>query len=371
LKIVFATDGIFPHMVGGMQRHSRLLAEALARIPGNELIIIHPHEGERIFPDFPNITEVALPPLPGRQYYVIELYLYSLQVLKVIEQHPDAVVYSQGLSVWAGLWEHGKRVIINPHGLEPFQAMGTKEKLKSWPLKWAFKKVFPKAARVVSLGGRLTNILKELLPEERIAVLHNASNAPDLPVQSLVKQVVPPLRFLFVSRFVSNKGIPYLMEAVGLLHEAGWSDRFELHLVGKGPLFESSRAGCTSPNVHFLGFVPDEDLNQHYLSNHVFLLPTLFEGMPTVIIEAMAHGMPVIVTDTGATTELVDDSNGRIIEKANAQAIVEAVQQFCTLPAERLAAMSQASLSRFHERFSWPQVAQAHMLLFEEVLQKG
>lgn len=357
-------------MVGGMQRHSRLLIEALARIQDNELIVIHPHGTHRIFPTFPNVTEVGLEPLPGRQYYLIELYMYSREVLRVIEQHPDAVVYSQGLSVWAGLRGIGNRVIINPHGLEPFQAIGTKERLTTWPIKRAFLRVFPRAARVVSLGGHLTTILRGILRQhpERVTVLPNASNPAPVEEAKLIKTVTPPLRFLFVGRFVSNKGIPLLLEAASQLHAQGFAGRFELHLIGKGPLFEQMKARYSLPGIHFLGFVADEDLQQHYLTRDIFILPTLFEGMPTVIIEAMACGMPIIVTDTGATTDLVDHTNGLIIEKGSVPAIMTAITQWISKDPETIRACSAASLRKFNARFSWEKVAIGHQRVFREVL---
>jgi glycosyltransferase involved in cell wall biosynthesis len=83
-----------------------------------------------------------------------------------------------------------------------------------------------------------------------------------------------------------------------------------------------------------------------------------------VVLEAMAHGLPVIVTDTGATREQVDESNGFVIAKKSPEAIADAVLRFLNLPAEKRQAMSDASVSKVNERFTWAAVARRHAELF-------
>jgi glycosyltransferase involved in cell wall biosynthesis len=225
----------------------------------------------------------------------------------------------------------------------------------------------------VSLGGHLTTILRGILHRhpERVTNLPNASTPVPGDQENLIKQITAPLKFLFVGRFVSNKGIPLLLEAVKQLSAEGLTDNLELHLIGKGPLFARMKTEYALPSVNFLGFVADEDLQQHYLDKDVFILPTLFEGMPTVIIEAMACGMPIVVTDTGATTDLVDATNGMIIEKNNVPAIKSAILQYLGMDKNALKQQSEASLKKFHDRFSWKKVAEGHMRVFEEVLSEA
>ena len=61
IEVLFCTDGIFPHAVGGMQRHSSLLIEELAATGAVELIVVHPHEGKQLFND-PGIKEIIAAP---------------------------------------------------------------------------------------------------------------------------------------------------------------------------------------------------------------------------------------------------------------------------------------------------------------------
>lgn len=368
-EVIFATDGIFPQAVGGMQRHSRLLIEALARQGELRLTVIHPHQGETVFDPALGIEEIAIAPLPGKRNYLLELYSYSKQVAAILRERPEALIYAQGLSVWHEVERFGPRLIINPHGLEPYQGLSLEDRLKGWPYRMIYWRLFNRAARVVSLGGRLTDILRGVIRDpQRLVVLPNATELPKGDWQGwLATRPTRPIKVLFVGRFAHNKGIDVLMQAIAQLHEAGESDDFHFTLAGKGPLYEQMRKQYQFANAELLGFVSDEQLAELYQSHHLFMLPTLFEGMPTVVLEAMARAMVIAVTDVGATRELVDASNGYIIDKGSPAAIVAALRQVRDLSPEQRQAMGEASRAKVEARFTWPQVAQAHVEVLREL----
>lgn len=362
IKILFCTDGIFPHAVGGMQRHSRLLIEKLAVIPDLELVVVHPHENINLFNN-PAIKEIALPAIKTSGNYLINCYNYSKLVYETALLHPDAVIYSQGLSVWHGIAQLGKRTTINPHGLESYQSLSYRDYLKGIPFRTIFNHLFRKSYKVVSLGGRLTDILKKVVPAHKIAELPNAVNVPQLVERKFNSN---PVRFLFVGRFALNKGINILAEAVNVLNMEGYGEQTEFNLVGKGPLYEEYIQKYRYPNLHFIGFADDDKLNELYRSNDVFVLPTLFEGMPTVVLEAMAHGMPIIVTDVGATLMMVDSANGWIIEKQNVASLVNSIKRYLQLTEADRRQLSDNSYKKVKSQFTWDIVAQKHADLFRE-----
>lgn len=360
-EVIFATDGIFPHAIGGMQRHSRCLIEALAQSGELNLTVIHPHN-IKVFDAFPEIREISIP-FSFDGFYIRKNYEYSKSVYEIIRQQPEAVVYAQGFSVLYGLKKIGKRVILNQHGLEPYQILTLSEKIKTWPMRMMERFQFRHAAKVVSLGGRLTDILQREMRNRRnkIVTLPNAVNPGPPPQRNFEKS---KLELLFVGRFAFNKGINILMDAVEKLNGEGYRDRLHFNLVGKGPLFEEYKKRYAFSNVSFLGFADDDRLMDLYRENDLFVFPTRFEGMPTVVLEAMAAGMPVVVSDTGATSELVDSSNGFLIEANNVRALKWAIQRFYQqTPAERKA-LSDASYQRVCNTFTWGKVARMHLDLF-------
>jgi len=366
-QVVFITDGIFPHAVGGMQRHSALLLEALAKTGKVDLVVVHPHNLQ-VFDSALGIQEVRIP-FSFDGFYIGRLYAYSRQVAQVVRRYPHALVYAQGLCVLAGLPFFGRRVVVNPHGLEPFQAITSGERLKAWPFRMLERYQFWFAARVVSLGGNLTTILRRETPNanRKVVVLPNAVNPGPKPTRTFD---APVLNLLFVGRFAFNKGINILMQAVKELNAEGYQNRFVFHLVGKGPLFDAYNKEYNFENVKFLGFADDDRLMALYQENDLFVFPTRFEGMPTVVLEAMAAAMPVVVSDTGATAELVQADNGFLIPKNDVGALKQALLAYLNLTPAARKQLSDASYRKVTERFTWEQVANQHVQLFESMRAK-
>ena len=160
IKLAFCSDGIFPYSVGGMQRHSRLLIEALASY-NLDITVFHPHH-ELLFEKFSNINEIYIQDIDKKKNYLCECYQYSKRIYQYLKNMPEYIVYSQGFSVWFGINNLQNPVIVNPHGLEPFQALGLKDRIISIPFRIIFNRIFNNADYIISLGGMLTNILKKV-----------------------------------------------------------------------------------------------------------------------------------------------------------------------------------------------------------------
>jgi glycosyltransferase involved in cell wall biosynthesis len=366
--VVIATDGVFPHALGGIQRHARLLVEELARRRRVALTVLHPHDTQVFDPSL-GIEEVRLPGPPGRRHYLRELHAYSRHVHDAVMTRPRHVVYAQGMSAWADAADFGPRLIVNPHGLEFYQAFGLVARLQAAPYRLAHRGIFGAAARVVSLGGRLTGIARAHVPDgaRRVVVLPNATAPPGPPPPR--GPIGAPVKALYVGRLAWNKGIDVLVDAARLLEERGGGYAFTV--VGDGP-----RRAVVAPrapgSVTFLGALTDDArLRELYRTHDVFVLPTLFEGMPTVVLEAMAHALPVVVTDVGATRDMVDASNGFIVKTRDAGDTVRALVAFRELDDAARAALAAASYRRVTERFTWPIVAERHEELFLEVAREA
>ena len=276
---------------------------------------------------------------------------------------PDSyIVYSQGLSVWFGIDRLKQQVIVNPHGLEPYQATGLLNRLKALPFRWIFNRLFAKASKVVSLGGQLSAILqKQIGGTDKIVVLSNGVT----PKQQLVRRNYGyPITALFVGRFAHNKGIHILMDAIDRIRETDLGPHYRFLIAGTGPLFPVFADNNKRDNVQFLGKVSDDRLAALYQSADVFVFPTLFEGMPTVVLEAMSFGLPVIVSDTGATSVLVSSANGKLIRRGSVKALTDALEWFSLLHEDQREAMGRNAWMRANDEFSWAKVAADHLQLF-------
>ena len=364
-QLLFCTDGIFPHAVGGMQKHSLLLIEQLVKYTDWEIIVVHPHKENVLDPKW-NIKEISIP-FDFNGFYIWKQYQYSKKISELIKRYPEAIVYAQGFAVLHDLKKFGNRVIINQHGLEPFQGLTSNDRLKTLPMRMMERYQFNHAAKVISLGGRLTSILKNEIyySNDKIAVIPNAVYECELPTKNFE---IEELKLLYVGRFAFNKGIDVLLESIKTLNRDGYKSKLKFYVVGKGPLYEKYTSEYQFDNVEYVGFASEDRLKELYETCDLFVFPTLFEGMPTVVLEAMVHGMPVIVSDTGATAELVNSKNGYLVDAGDKRAFKTAIQAYYQLSADDKRKMSEESRARVMNNFTWEIVGRKHIELFESML---
>ena len=367
--IALCTDGVFPFALGGMQRHSRLLAEHLAKSGRVKLTVIHPHNVQ-VFDAALGITEVRVADIDKSKFYLRELWRYSARVGEKLEELEPDVILSQGFCVWKGIHRFSDRLITHPHGLEMFQMLTRKERMLGWPFRAALRYILRRSRVCVSLGGKLTRILQEQVKGSKceVVVIPNAVQVPPSPPSPpSPSSLSSPLSFLFVGRFAFNKGLDVLMTVAQRLVKEGKQDLVRFDLAGDGPLLAHYQQTGLPPNVRLLGRVDDTQLVGLYKSCNAFVLPTRFEGMPTVVLEAMAQAKPIIVSDVGATAELVTPHNGYLLPPGNAEALYHAVIAFAARKPEVHAQMGRYSYDRVTERFSWPAVTKRFVELFERV----
>ena len=133
---------------------------------------------------------------------------------------------------------------------------------------------------------------------------------------------------LFVGGLRKIKGLDYLFEAMRFVKEK--TTRVTLLLVGDGSernhLEALARDLDLEENIHFAGRVPPEAIPKCMAAPDVLVLPSLSEGFPNVILEAMASGLPVVATRVGGVPDIVADGiNGFVVPPRNPREIAEKV----------------------------------------------
>jgi len=147
---------------------------------------------------------------------------------------------------------------------------------------------------------------------------------------------------LTVRRLVYKNGIDSLLESARIAVEK--NSQLLFLVIGNGPDFEKVNAKIREfrleKNFRLLGFVPDSYLLHYYNASDVFVLPSKSgEGMPLVLLEAMACGLPVVATNVGGVPEIIDEKCGKIVPPNDAVSLAEALVE-----------LSNKNLSPHHER---------------------
>ena len=178
-----------------------------------------------------------------------------------------------------------------------------------------------------------------------------------------------PPRVAFVGRLIQNKGPHYLMAAIPqmLAHRPDT----EFWFIGDGPmracLEQTAQNLGVAPNVRFLGV--REDVAALLADSDIFVRPSLMEGMPLTVLEAMACGLPVVATPVGGTAELViEGETGLLVPPRNVEALAGALQRLIDSPALR--AQLGANGRRLVEAdYGWQRVSRDTLAVYEDVLQ--
>ncbi len=233
---------------------------------------------------------------------------------------------------------------------------------------------YAEAACVLGIAPYVAEALAPV-PLRAFAVL------PETALESLPPTVVrpapepgAPLRLLFVGRLVRTKGARDAIAALAHLRDVP----VHLDVVGDG----FDRAACerlagdlgVAARVRFHGVTPRQDVDRWYARADVFVFPSYREPGGNVVLEAMGHGLPAIVTDRGGPAHVVTDACGvRLAVHTPAQLahdLAVAVRRLADDPVAR-AAMGRAARARVEAVGLWDHRVEAVGALYQEIVRAG
>lgn len=359
MKIALLTDGIWPNSIGGMQKHSFYLAKYLSinNIKTDLFYCQKGNDNKLIFSQFTqeereniNFIQVEFPKnkfnFPGR--YIINSYNYSKEIAKIVNGNSRYdFVYAQGFTPWFLLKNNLNNNIIgsNLHGLEMYQKInGWKQYLIGIMMRLPASAIIKLSDVSFSLGGKLTELLKAKKAKEiRITPIGITKDW-----QKNLKKTSTIRKFLFIGRNERRKGIEELIKAISFL-PISYNFTFDFIGIGKYANTMDNDSKCI-----YHGEIKDTQEIQKIMSEcDVLVCPSLAEGMPTVILEAMAQSMAVIATDTGATGLLVDRNNGLLIKPGDIKELESAISEFIKMDQAKLYSLQQESYNKVENNFLW------------------
>lgn len=174
-------------------------------------------------------------------------------------------------------------------------------------------------------------------------------------------------RVCFAGRVELLKGLPYLLQAwkqLGLPNA-------ELVLIGEiAPEMHRLLKQWALPNVRALGQVPQSDLAKGYRASHLFVFPSVNEGLARVLFEAMACGLPMIATErSGAEDCITQGIEGDVVPARSVEALAEAILWHYTNP-EASAAMGNAARARIERQFTLPHYVDRVIGIYRAAVEK-
>lgn len=174
---------------------------------------------------------------------------------------------------------------------------------------------------------------------------------------------------LYVGRLDYRKGILDLMKASRFLDKD-----LKIIIAGKGPLERNIKNFIRKKNIHnikLIGYVSGEKLVNLYQNASMFIFPSHYEGLPTVLLEAMSCGIPVIVSNIPAHRNLIKNGkNGILIEKGSFEDIIMKINMLNRDKSlrERLGNNARKTIEK---SFTWDIISQKFENIYINLLDKG
>ena len=376
--------------IGGAQETVRTLAKYLPRT-GCPTVVCTFGDG----PLRQEIERLGVPVelLPGRRHgivalpwFIIEMVRRRRDLLEVLAKHGAGVVQTQGLGtldflamtlrlggrtqVWWTI-QNANFMVRGEHVLRHKWLVG--------PKRAAHRCLYRIGARIVNgiiaVSDETARSFCEAIGDvaDKITVVCNAVDIESYPAKADREEVRIRLGFgsdehlmTMVGTFKRQKGHRYLVEAATSV-VGRWPD-LHILLVGGGDLAREIEtqvnAAGLSNRVHLLG--SRRDVPEILAASDSFVLPSLWEGLPVALVEAMAGGLPVIATSVSGTEQvIVEGVTGLLVPPGDAEALADAMIELLSDPAGA-ATMAAAGRERVAALFSAQGQAERLTALFRQ-----
>jgi glycosyltransferase involved in cell wall biosynthesis len=316
-------------------------------------------------------TQRSLPPPPLviRAYdavrrlcqCVFHLLFSGIDVVFVFSNFQLLTVLEKGLVCILGRLAR-KRVIIS------FRFHPSLPRRCRWLYRTFVRLVCASCDRIICQSQLAADDLVKLfdVDADRIDVVQNWIDVSRFVIPSSQQKVsvaADVVRIIYVGWLHQKKGVQYLFPAIRLL--ADQTQNFRLIVCGGGGMLQSVMDQCRELQIEsfvdFRGWVKNDEI--HHLLNEadIFVLPSLAEGMPNSLLQAMACGLPVVTTRVSSIPAIVrNEVNGILIEPGSADAICGGLKRLIDDPQlrRRMSETNRRQILENHDiSAAWPRIA--------------
>lgn len=210
------------------------------------------------------------------------------------------------------------------------------------------RKTLEKADLNIVLGKVFNVYMKALVQKAKVKVIYNGVDVPSVNMYNANSSHI-----LFLGWFNERKGIREVLEAIKQLDDEGFDNKIKIILCGEPNEYVNNliTSNHLEDRIGYIGKVSEEERNKLFKTVFVNLLPSRKEGLPMSIIESMAYGIPCIASNVGAIPEIIDDTNGILIDSPSSSDLKEAIKMLWNNKALR-SLFSQKSYEKINEKFT-------------------
>jgi len=227
------------------------------------------------------------------------------------------------------------------------------------------KLIWKKSSLIICKCRLEREMIQSIRSKLNIKIIYNGIDI--LKFKPLETPLNEPLRIICPARLIKRKGQDLLIEALASLKERGLV--MHLDLIGDGDEKDNyinlAKKLNVSELVNFKGYIPREMMEREYQHADLFVLPSNNEGMSNSLLEAMACGLPVIVTNVGGTDELVHQGeNGFIFQVGDLVELTSILGNVASKP-YLLKEMGEKS-AKIAQNLNWQNIVNEYLNVFND-----
>ncbi|MFA4824266.1 MAG: glycosyltransferase family 4 protein [Methanoregula sp.] len=369
MKILRVVSDLYPAVVGGIGIHAHQMSVGQAKM-GQDVTVFTLNQNKSPKTEFVDGYKIVRFPsyfsICGN-YFAPELIVEILKRKKtfdIIHAHSH-LFFSTNVCVFARLL-HSAPLIITNHGL-------ISASTPAW-LNTLYKNTFSIATFKIAdhiicyTGIEKENLEKLGIDPKKISVIHNGVDTTLFaPITS--RKISDRKQIVWVGRYVPGKGVEYLIEAFSRVKEK--IPQAHLVLVGDGPEKAVVEAKINNlrlqASVTLISYLKNTELPQIYNQSDVFVLPSLMEGVPRTLLEAMACKIPVITTDLPHLLDIVEGA-GLVVPSKNASLLANAMITILEGPLNA-EAMGQCGREKIVKGYSWEDTVKKTLTLYQTIIE--
>lgn len=322
---------------------------------------------EHNYPNLKFISYRVVDGLPTRLAYVFDVF-------KILKRHKIKIFHN--LTNY-GIYNSPCPIVTTVHDLLTIKFPDLRpSRLHWWLYKYYIASLLRKSHKIIAVSECTKRDLKDLYQlTDNVEVVYEGYNQKIFNTKSsndkviLEKYNINPRYLLFVGYLTPKKNLETILKSLLLLKHK-YNFRPRLVIAGKrgygaDKFFQLIGDMLLNDQIFEIGFVPDTDLRAIYRQATAFVFPSIYEGFGLPVLEAMACGTPVIVSNTGSLTELVNN-NEYICSPTSADQWAEKIFKI-------FKDRSYFETARMHfitrsQNFSWEKCAKQIMRIYSEVL---
>jgi glycosyltransferase involved in cell wall biosynthesis len=310
--------------------------------------------------------DIVVLPMPAVFNFPLGRFIYSLLmpvVYKIFLRQTDILMTNQMSGSWSAVIvkKFYKKTLLVRTGytLSSFLKKRERAKLRT-AVAYIIERIAYKNADIAVVAGRDDKdyiCSTHKIPQQKINVFGNYIDTNTFKPIDCEKY---DDRIVFIGRLTGQKNLFNLFDAVS-------KTSFILDIYGRGELRNelAQKAKELNIQVNFMGVVPNKELPAILNRYRYYIIPSLYEGMPKTLLEAMACGLVCIGTDiTGINELIIDGVNGWLAKTTDAVRIFEAMQKAVNNPAEPI---SRAAVETIKSGFSLESVVEKYSRILSGV----